>query len=122
MSIDLVCEKLEFHKEWKISGFLTEEICELLLKKWYESDDRNTEHYRYSVFRSVLQASALSEKDFLTYISLCQKELDTVLFASPLIDLIKWPNLSVEQKRYLVEKESNFPEPAVKTINRWLKT
>jgi hypothetical protein len=45
---------LQFSEGWLGCGLLTEERLEVLGREFESSDDKNTEHYRYKVFREYL--------------------------------------------------------------------
>lgn len=122
MSAFNIVEKFEFDEKWLTTNFLNQELCDQLLSSWESSDDDNLEHYRYSVFRSILEVEELSFDTFLKYIDLCEMEFGTVLHCSPLIDLVKWKGLTPSQQEYLINKREKFPKPVEKEIIKHLSS
>lgn len=120
MNIHSVIQTFDFDEKWIDSGFLKEEMCNQLLESWNAATDKHTEHYRYAVYRSILDLEELTFADFVTYIELCETEFGTALYCSPFIDLVKWDGLTLAQVNHLLSRYEEFPAPVRNAIDKHL--
>lgn len=87
-----------YRPEWLEYGLVSEAFLRRQADEFAASDDRNTEHYRYAAFRSVLAGRAfLSDEELARYVGLARLDADVSMAGSALADLIRWHGLTGEQ-------------------------
>jgi len=105
--------KLGYTRLWLDYGVLT---IEYLLAQEQEfdnsdSDDKNTEHYRYGAFKNYLSSkSKLSDKEFENYLKLTLADDDTLMASAVAIDLFRRIDLTEDQFRQLCKTLGHFGE------------
>ena len=89
---------LRYHPKWVEYGLIAEEFFCLQYARFLASDDKNTEHYRYAAFQSLLAKSEqLTDEELERYVELARLDEDQFMSTAALIDLIHWPGLATEQ-------------------------
>ena len=107
---------LQYDFRWLRWGMLNEESLHAQLEQFSESDDKNTEHYRYAAFRAALAGEGtISHKLIESYFLLAKLDPDKVMASAALIDLIGSPRLTTEQFEG-IGKYTAFTDPQLNKI------
>lgn len=94
--------ELRFSPQWLEYEFLDEQFLLDLFDRYQRSDDRNTEHYRYAAFRSVLKKrQAMNDTEIDRYVELAQIDEDHGMARAALHDLLVWSGLTKQQYQQL---------------------
>lgn len=94
--------ELNYDARWLDYGLLSEEFWQNQYSIYLASDDKNTEHYRYGAFQTVLRNhEVLDEVALNHYIELALADTDRTMGDAALGQLLQWPRLSDEQLRQL---------------------
>ena len=90
MQQELIFKLLKFNQKWFDLGLLNEESSENLIYKFENSEDKNTEHYRWKIFKDFLDMnSKIEEKKMYQIYELCKNEPDNMLQDSMIHSLIR---------------------------------
>ncbi len=93
---------LGYSAKWLEYGLLSEAFLRAQVEEFATSGDKNTEHYRYGGFRSVLREHrSLGDDALAQYVELAQIDADIAMAGSALVDLIQWRGLTDEQFEWL---------------------
>lgn len=90
-------ELLGYAPEWLESGALTPEFLTAQVEWFRTSEDKSTEHYRYSAFLRLQRRAAFSERVFDQYVELASRDPDPGMAVAALGDLIHHPGLTENQ-------------------------
>jgi hypothetical protein len=89
---------LQYDSSWLEWGILNEEFLHAQLEQLSESDDKNSEHYRYVAFRAALSGEGdISDELIESYITLARLDEDEGMARAALVDLIRSPRLTATQ-------------------------
>ncbi len=98
--------ELHYDPRWLDYGLLSEAFWQSQYSIYVASDDKNTEHYRFEAFRTVLRNHEVLDSAALNhYIELAIADTDRTMGDAALGQLLRWPRLTDEQLRQL----SNHP-------------
>lgn len=111
--------KIGYTPLWLDYGVLTIEYLEEQEEVFENSDDQNTEHYRYSTFRKYLSSkSNLSDTEFDNYLRLTFADIDTLMAGSAAVDLFNSIDLTEQQFQRLCNSIGHFGEWTGKIVAR----
>ena len=89
---------LQYDSRWLEWRMLNEESLHAQSERFSESDDKNTEHYRYAAFRAALAGEGtISDELIEHYFALVNLDPDQAMARAALVDLIGSPRLTMEQ-------------------------
>jgi hypothetical protein len=101
--VERALTNMKFHVKWLEYDFIDKSFLLNLYERFFSSDDKCTEHYRYSVFQKVLQDHKyLDERSIDNYIDLAKIDDDIDMAKAALVDLFRWEGLTDEQYIRLV--------------------
>lgn len=116
-TLEIVMKELEYSRKWLEYELIDEEYICKEYESYLESEDKNTEHYRYGSFKKLLK-----REDFFTdekikyYIELAVA--DNFLSTSAIVDLIRCKYLTDEQFTNLLTYLPNDNPILDKVYNR----
>ncbi len=112
--------KIGYTTFWLDFGVLTIEYLNKQLEIFENSDDQNTEHYRYSTFKNYLQTqSSLSEEQILYLFDIIKTDSDKSMANSMAIDILKAKALTESQFNMVADLLKNsFGDNMQKYIDR----
>ncbi|MFA5619810.1 MAG: hypothetical protein WDA08_05840 [Weeksellaceae bacterium] len=91
-------DKIGYSALWLDYGVLTIKELNKQIKIFENSDDQNTEHYRYSTFKNFLKNhSVITEKQLNNYLSLIINDEDKTMATSAIIDIFNLVALTDNQ-------------------------
>ncbi len=109
--------ELQIHQKWLESGFITKEWLKATYERFCNSDDKNTEHYRYAAFLQVLSSKPLiSDEEIEKYIELAEIDVDKRMAEAALGALIR-----VGMKQDKLDWFSNHAAYQTKYLQKILK-
>src|SRR5689334_12768521 len=86
---------LGYSSQWLDSGLINKQFLMDQLDEYQSSEDKNTEHYRYTAFQDILKTNTtLSDNTLEMYIELASIDEDHAMGKSALGDLVTWSGLS----------------------------
>ncbi|MGV0923744.1 hypothetical protein [Empedobacter tilapiae] len=104
---------------WLDYGVLTIEYLNEQEKVFENSNDQNTEHYRYSTFRQYLSSkSNLSDTEFDNYLRLTLADIDILMASSAAVDLFNMKDLTEQQFQKLCNSIGHFGKWTEKVVTR----
>ena len=104
-----IFRRLEFTQEWIDLGIITSEKLDELESEWRSSDDRNTEHYRWRVFRDFAQSNSTFRDDVLRRLyRLGANDADPVMGGSIMADILRRNDCPEDLWRQAIESGENF--------------
>ena len=110
---------LGYSPDWFKYGIMDEKKLEMQLKEFENSDDENTEHYRYAAFLNWLQnKDSLSLQEIKNYIELAINDEIETMGGSAIKELFKSSILNEEQYEYVKGRLHEFGEWTKKLISR----
>ena len=94
-----IFDELDYDPRWLEYSLLTEVFWQNQYAIYLTSDDKNTEHYRFVAFQTVLHNhETLYDAAMLThYIEVAVADSDRTMGNAALGELLQWPGLSDEQ-------------------------
>jgi len=96
--------KLKYHNKWYEYNFIDDEHLSKQIKEYSESDDKNTEHYRYKSFLRILENNKyLTDQQITQYIELVIVDNDKTMGISAIIKLIDWKGLNINQNNIIMD-------------------
>ena len=111
--------KIGYTTLWLDYGVLTIEHLIEQEKVFENSDDQNTEHYRYSTFRQYLSSkNNLSDTEFDNFLRLAFADSDSIMAGSAVVDLFNRTHLTEEQFQNLCNSIGHFGEWTEKIVTR----
>ena len=121
MTVDVAVaiEVLGYSERWRASALVPEEFFVKQLSAFHDSDGTGPEHYRYAAFQHALDSrQGLTDEEFATFVALAELELTTVLYASPLIELARWPHLTRPQLDELERRTAAWPAAVSRALKK----
>ena len=111
--------RLGYTTFWLDYGVLTIQYLNEQQEVFKNSDDKNSEHYRYSTFRQYLSSKKqLSDIEFDNYLRLTFADIDSLMAGSATIDLFNMTDLTEQQLQKLCNSIGHFGEWTEKLITR----
>ncbi len=96
---------MKFHIKWLEYDLIDKSFILNQYKSFVCSDDKSTEHYRYSAFQKILQDNeCLSDRNIDNYINLTEIDDYRSMATAALMDLLRWRGLTDEQYTSLVNR------------------
>ena len=94
-------QALKFSGEWEASAWLNVELLETLFAEFRKGKDKNTEHYRYQMFRKGIAGRIpLSDEDVEQCLTLAKKDSDMAMIGSVMWMLVEMLS-SAQREKYL---------------------
>ena len=116
--IDRAVTILNFHAKWLEYELISELFLLKLYQRFIDSDDKSTEHYRYSAFQKLLQDNQyLDDRSIDNYIELAEIDNDQSMAIAALMDIFTWNGLNDEQYTKLVDSPK-FASQMFQTYHR----
>jgi hypothetical protein len=116
--VNLALMVLEYDKKWIEYEFIDNNFILEQFAYYKSSDDKNTEHYRYGAFRSILQnRKSLTDYQINQYIELATIDNDQGMAESVLVQLFTWNGLSEEQYNRL-KSHPGFSKPIFQKLDK----
>lgn len=110
---------LGYSRKWLEYGILDQKELKIQIKEFEESDDKNTEHYRYGTFINWLQKKdSLTLREIKNYIELAKDDEIETMGGSAIKELFKSPILNEEQYEYIKSRLPEFGKWTKKLISR----
>src|SRR5690349_9543365 len=102
----LILTKLGYSPAWLQLGLVDSDFIREQARQIDSSDDKNTEHYRYAAFRSVLTKGAVLDTILIeNYIRMAQIDTDRAMARSALLMLLQCPSLTDAQLEHLANED-----------------
>ena len=101
--------KLGYTNLWLELGLLTKEQLNEQLIEFEESNDDNTEHYRYQILRNYLKTKQiLTNIELDNYLKVANSEIDRTMASSALCDILQKTQLTDLQFDIVCSKVTEF--------------
>jgi hypothetical protein len=111
--------KIGYTTLWLDYGVLTIDYLIEQEQTFDNSDDQNTEHYRYQTFRYYLSSkNKLSDYEFDNYLKLTFEDSDTLMAGSAAVDLFNYVELTDLQFDKLCKAIGHFGKWTEKVVTR----
>lgn len=111
--------KIGYTTLWLDSGVLTIDYLNEQVKVYDNSDDKNTEHYRYATFSNYLSSKTeLSDIEFENYLKLTFEDNNPLMAGSATADVFYKINLTEEQFERLCKTIGHFGKWTEKLVTR----
>lgn len=100
-----------YSAKWLEYGLLTQDLLSNQIHTFQNTEDKSSEHYRYTAFRNYLAAKdSLTDKEFANYSELALSDQDRVMGGAALIDLFTKNCLSDNQFDKLIAHMKDLGE------------
>ncbi len=111
--------KLGYTTLWLDYGVLTIDHLAEQEQTFENSDDQNTEHYRYQTFRHYLSSKVkLTNREFDNYLRLTFKDNDSLMAGAAAVDLFNMADLTDIQFEKLCKEIRHFGDWTEKVVTR----
>ncbi|WP_420571726.1 hypothetical protein [Kordia sp.] len=111
--------KLGYTEKWIRFGLLDQDILTKQIISFQNGDDSNTEHFRYQTFINWLETKAdVNDVEIQNFVELAVEDKDQLMAGSAIVQLLRHPEITDNQFKFISEKLSTFGSWTKKVIER----